>query len=170
MIDQLKNMGHEILTSDAPVQMEMILKEHFALAISYCYRHIISKQVIEAMKGNIVNLHISYLPWNRGANPNYWSFAENTPKGVTLHYVNEKLDQGAVICQELVDLSDMQTYAQTYTKLHDSIQKMFFRAFQQYEHWRKIAYAPSQKGSYHSQRQFLDAVGEHFDWNSNVIQ
>ncbi len=30
-------------------------------------------------KKSIINLHISYLPWNKGAYPNVWSFIDETP-------------------------------------------------------------------------------------------
>ena len=36
--------------------------------VSYGYRHIVPADVIDKMAGRIINLHISYLPWNRGAN------------------------------------------------------------------------------------------------------
>ena len=44
------------------------------------------------MKRPIVNLHISYLPFNRGSHPNYWSFVENTPKGVSIHEIDEQIE------------------------------------------------------------------------------
>ena len=48
-------------------------------------------------KGRIINLHISLLPWNRGADPNFWSWREDTPKGVTIHQVDKGLDTGPVL-------------------------------------------------------------------------
>ncbi|MCD8568399.1 MAG: formyl transferase, partial [Geovibrio sp.] len=70
------------------------------LIISYSYRYIIGEDVISAMNGGIINLHISYLPWNKGADPNIWSFLENTPKGVTIHKIDEGLDTGEILVQE----------------------------------------------------------------------
>ena len=35
-------------------------------------------------KGKIINLHISFLPFNRGYYPNLWSHQEGTPSGVTI--------------------------------------------------------------------------------------
>ncbi len=53
--------------------------------ISYNYKYLIPKTIIDAVNGNVINLHISLLPYNRGAYPNVWSFLEETPKGVTIH-------------------------------------------------------------------------------------
>ena len=50
----------------------------FDWIISYGYKHIIQKEIIQAVKNPIINLHISYLPFNRGVHPNYWSFKEQS--------------------------------------------------------------------------------------------
>lgn len=78
--------------------------------ISYNYKYIITQDIIDFMMGNIVNLHISYLPWNRGANPNFWSFMDDTPKGVSIHYINSGLDKGAIAFQKKIELSDEETF------------------------------------------------------------
>ena len=72
--------------------------------ISYNYKYIISQDVIEFMDGKILNMHISLLPWNRGANPNFWSFVDDTPKGVTIHQINKGLDKGKIMYQLLLVL------------------------------------------------------------------
>lgn len=35
---------------------------------------LIEKDVIDFVDGEVFNLYISLLPWNRGSKPNYWSF------------------------------------------------------------------------------------------------
>ena len=67
--------------------------------ISFGYKHIIKENIINACKNKIINLHISYLPYNKGANPNFWSFLDNTPKGVTIHYIDKGIDTGDILLQ-----------------------------------------------------------------------
>lgn len=114
---------------DKVVQFEDKIDENFAQSfdwiISYGYRHIIKKAVIDAVNGRIINLHISYLPWNRGADPNLWSFLENTPKGVTIHYVDEGLDTGKIIAQRLIEFKGPHTLATTYRQLTLYIESYF---------------------------------------------
>ena len=50
--------------------------------ISFGYRHILNHNLIRKAGCPIFNLHMSYLPYNRGAHPNFWSFYDNTPSGV----------------------------------------------------------------------------------------
>lgn len=140
------------------------------MLISYNYRYIISKEIIEYMNGNVINLHGSYLPWNRGSAPNFWSFFDDTPKGVTIHQINEKLDQGSILYQkECQFCAEEETFASSYEKL----QKEMITLFQ--EHWEEIkrgSYHLKEqkgKGSYHSIRD-LQAIREKvgFEWTDNV--
>jgi len=93
------------------------------LIISYNYKYIIKKDILKHYK--IINLHISYLPFNRGANPNIWSFIDNTPKGVTIHYIDEGIDTGDIISQKKVVLNKDMTLKTSYKKLHKHIQNLF---------------------------------------------
>ena len=81
-------------------ELEYLNYQKFDWIVSYGYRHIISKNHIDNLKNPIINLHISYLPFNRGAHPNYWSFKEKTPKGVTIHFMDEGIDTGPILVQK----------------------------------------------------------------------
>ena len=70
------------------------------------------------------------LPWNRGTDPNLWSFLEKTPKGVTIHRIDAGLDTGDILLQKEVnfdirtDLYKM-TLASTYWELRDTMCQLF---------------------------------------------
>lgn len=167
LFEWLISKGHQVhFVEDIPTSLQYTDKPD--LMISYCYKYIIPESVIEWMEGNIVNLHISYLPWNRGTSPNFWSFVENTPKGVTLHYINKKLDTGAIIAQTLVSVSCQETFSETYQKLHQAALHMFTDAFEQYEYWKIIAKDQIGEGSYHTRKQLTELVGADFDWNIKI--
>lgn len=94
--------------------------------ICYGYRKIISAYDIHKFGGCIVNIHLSYLPWNRGANPNYWSWHDHTPKGVTIHQVDAGIDTGPVYRQRLVEMDpEQETLATSYTKLRAAAADLF---------------------------------------------
>ena len=82
--------------------------------------------ILDIFPCKAINLHISYLPWNRGADPNFWSFVEDTPKGITIHYLDEGVDTGDIIVQEEIKFdSDRETLATSYEKLQAAIQNLF---------------------------------------------
>lgn len=94
--------------------------------ISFGYRKVITDPMLTRYAGKIVNLHISALPWNRGSNPNYWSWKENTPKGVTVHIVDAGVDTGPTLgCWEYdMDPRD-HTLRTSYAFLEDKLVELF---------------------------------------------
>lgn len=158
--------------SSEKLTLEQVKKRNPKLIISYNYSYIIQKEIIDYMQGHIINLHISFLPWNRGAYPNVWSFLENTPKGVTIHQVDEGLDTGAIIYQKecIFDIGK-ETFSSTYRKLHEEICKLFKM------HWTELIdgtyelHTQQGNGTYHSVKDFLMLIeGIEFDWNKSISE
>jgi len=109
--------------------------DQFDFVISFGYRHIVKPEVIDKFPNRIINLHISYLPYNRGADPNLWSFLEDTPKGVTIHQLDAGLDTGDIIVQKelIFDQDDINlTLASTYQILQTNMVQLLI------DNWDKI--------------------------------
>lgn len=122
----LKETGCHIIERDIIIDVEYLRSMSVNFAVSYGYRHIVPESVIDYLNEKIINLHIAFLPWNRGADPNLWSFLEDTLKGGTIHYINEGLDTGDIIAQkEVLFEEDGETLATTYKKLGDEIVELF---------------------------------------------
>lgn len=117
--------------------------------ISYNYKYIIKEDVLSIFKNRIINLHISYLPWNRGADPNLWSFLEDTPKGVTIHYVDEGLDTGEILVQKDVNYHMNDTLRSTYSRLSGTIADLFCTHWPDIMSGRLKSYPQIGPGSYH---------------------
>ena len=150
LFDWLRDQGNEVMLVQEKLDAGWCEKEDFDLAVSYTYRFIIPENIITIFKGNIVNLHNSYLPWNRGADPNLWSIVEGTPRGVTLHYVNNELDKGEIIAQELAEYDEEQSLHESYYHLDAMAKNMFMKAFRYYSEWGRMKKTPLGYGSYHS--------------------
>ena len=115
-----------VVEANFPIDTEFLAKNSIHWAVSFGYRYIIKKLVIEYLGGKIINLHISLLPWNRGSDPNLWSFLEDTPKGVTIHYIDEGLDTGDIIAQKEVYFKNKDhTLGTTYNILKQEIIDLF---------------------------------------------
>jgi methionyl-tRNA formyltransferase len=94
--------------------------------VSHDYGYILPADALALVHNRAVNLHISLLPWNRGTYPNVWSFIDDTPKGVTIHYMEEQVDTGDVIAQrELRLLADEESFASSHAKLQEAILEVF---------------------------------------------
>lgn len=95
-------------------------------AVSFGYRNILNSQYLDYMKGNVVNIHISLLPWNRGSDPNFWSWFDDTPKGITIHQIDAGIDTGPLLVQEEVKRwSRDETLYSTYNLLMAKAKALF---------------------------------------------
>ena len=125
LIDVLKSFGEELVVCASKLDLSYVVEVDPEFIVSYGYPFIVAKDVIEAYEGRIINLHISFLPWNRGSDPELWSLVDNTPKGVSIHYMDVGIDTGDLIAQaEVVCKQDdlLKTY---YVRLHDCIRELF---------------------------------------------
>lgn len=151
LFEWIREQGNEVIRCSEKLDVAWCKKHNFDLTVSYTYRYILKQDILSALNNNVVNIHNSYLPWNRGADPNIWSWLEGTPRGVTLHYMTSKLDGGDIITQKLViDNGNEETLKSTYTALDIAAKQLFKEAFFYYDFWEEMKKKPSGKGSYHS--------------------
>lgn len=142
------------------------------IVVSYNYIYMISQECIDAVQENIINMHISLLPWNRGFSPNIWSFIDDTPKGVTIHMISAGLDEGDILFQEEVQFDpQVETLQTTHTKLNDMITNLFQRNWYIISsgQYKKLRKKQEGCGSYHTiadLRKLKERVA--FDWSDNV--
>ena len=95
----------------------------FDLVVCYGLRQKLTIEEITRFRP--INLHISYLPFNRGAHPNFWSHFEDTPVGVTIHKIDEGLDTGDILVQEHVELNkEKLSFQLSYTLLRAEVERL----------------------------------------------
>jgi methionyl-tRNA formyltransferase len=142
------------------IEVAEVEKVNPDLIVSYGYKYIIRPSIFR--KFRTINLHISYLPYNRGSNPNFWSFYHDTIKGVTIHEVAKAIDSGNIIKQkEVFFTKEEDDLEKTYNKLKKEMSKLFV------ENWQSIRYntyiAKRQdlsQGSYYTKKDFLPLSGK----------
>ena len=136
------------------------------ITVSYGYRHIIPAHIVR--EHGIINIHTSFLPWNRGAHPCFWSFYDGTPRGVTIHYIDEGIDTGDILVQAIDDypVSSEDTLRTRY----DHLQKMAEAMFQaQWPYLRTLPPGTKQSelyagsGSFHRKKD-LEPIWPHLEW------
>jgi methionyl-tRNA formyltransferase len=140
--------------------------------VSYNYRHIIRKDVLDAFQGIAINLHSSFLPWNRGAGPNLWSFVEDTKKGVTIHKIDAGVDTGDILLQRECRFDEKnETFVSTYNRLHHEMRALFFDNWETLKYDRLYPEKQSGKGSWHNRKATLDFINRYgITWNENIAE
>ncbi len=150
--------------------VEMVEALAPSFVISYNYQHIIGADVLALLEGRIINLHTSYLPFNRGASPNFFGFYTNTPKGVTIHKMAVGLDKGEILCQkELFFDEEKETFASSYDKLITAMNELFMENWASLRDGKIVAKAQEGTGSYHTAAELAQIRKAHpFSWDCNI--
>lgn len=150
VLEILRKQGDHVIEFSDPIDVKFLRANKVEFIVSHGYRHIIKSSIINHLSDRIVNLHISLLPWNRGADPNLWSFLENTPKGVTIHYINEGVDTGDIIAQRKVIFSEeAETLATTYYRLQEEIITLFIETWPELRKLHYLGQKQEGAGSFH---------------------
>ncbi len=89
-------------------------------ALSVHFPELVRAPALKQPERGWLNLHPSYLPFNRGWNTPSWSILEGTPAGVSLHQMVEALDAGDVLCQRMISVRPSDTAQTLYDRLLDA--------------------------------------------------
>ena len=149
IIDFLSNTGDSVNQYDKKLNTKEVQKYKYDFLISFGYRYIIRKEVLNLFKEKAVNLHISYLPWNKGSDPNLWSILENTPKGVTIHRLDCGLDTGEILFQKEMFFDNDDTLKSSYEKLQIGLVELFKENWKNIKYRKVISVKQEITGSYH---------------------
>lgn len=96
-----------------------------SLGISVFFGYILSKELLDLFSEGCINVHPSFLPYNRGVYPNVWSIIDGTPGGVTLHYMDAGIDSGDLIVQKQILIEPIDTGKSLYNKLESACLELF---------------------------------------------
>jgi methionyl-tRNA formyltransferase len=81
-----------------------------SLLVSIACPQILHRDILAVPEQGAINLHGALLPDYRGVLPSFWVLANGeTHTGATVHYMSERVDQGAVLLQERVPIRDDDT-------------------------------------------------------------
>jgi methionyl-tRNA formyltransferase len=86
---------------------------------------IIRKPSLQSVKRGFINLHPSFLPFNRGMNPYYWCLVDGTPAGVSIHWIDEQVDHGSVLFQRELDVPITETGEHLYQRAAEAMIELF---------------------------------------------
>ncbi len=144
----------------AEAQLMRIVEESGAeLVVLARYMQVLSDELCRTMSGRIINIHHSFLPSFKGANPYKQAFERGVKLiGATAHYVTADLDEGPIIEQDIVRITHAQS-AEDYVALGRDVEaQVLARAIHAHIHHRvfvngnKTVVFPASPGSLASER------------------
>ena len=165
LIDFLKSQKCRVTHASDKITPDFA--SEFDLIISFGYKHIIRQEILSVVRRPILNLHISLLPFNRGAHPNFWAFVENTPHGVTIHQIDAGVDTGDIVFQREVKFSDSSsTFLNTYLELQKDIESLFIQNWQAIRDYSYQSKPQVGEGTCHKVRDLPTFTG---GWGAKIV-
>lgn len=101
---------------------------------------IISKKVLSCTNAKFINIHVGITPKYRGVHGGYWALAKSDSAncGVTIHQVDEGIDTGQVIAQNLIEITKQDNFTTyPYLQISEGI-KLLKRVLEIYNFERKL--------------------------------
>ena len=93
--------------------IEAVEEHDIELVVLARYMQILSPELCERLSGRIINIHHSFLPGFKGANPYKQAHARGVKLiGATAHFVTSDLDEGPIIEQNVVRVDHSRTPAE----------------------------------------------------------
>jgi formyltetrahydrofolate deformylase len=140
-------------------QMRIVRETGAELIVLARYMQVLSDDMCREMSGRIINIHHSFLPSFKGANPYKQAYERGVKLiGATSHYVTADLDEGPIIEQDIVRITHAQS-SEDYVALGRDVEaSVLARAIHAHIHGRvflndsKTVVFPASPGSYASER------------------
>lgn len=90
-----------------PDSLNFIAQQQPDLICVSCFNQKFPPDLLKIPTHGCINLHPSLLPQLRGPSPIFWTFQQGIQQtGMSLHFMDDKLDSGDIIFQEVVTLPD----------------------------------------------------------------
>ncbi|RFC63675.1 formyltetrahydrofolate deformylase [Fulvimarina endophytica] len=139
--------------------MEIVDGTKTDLVVLARYMQVLSDEMCRTMAGRIINIHHSFLPSFKGANPYKQAFERGVKLiGATAHYVTAELDEGPIIEQDVARVTHAQSAADYVSVGRDVEAQVLSRAIHAHIHHRvflngsSTVVFPASPGSYASER------------------
>jgi len=98
------------------------------LIIVVAYGKILPKEILDLPGRGCINVHASLLPKYRGAAPINWAITNGEKTtGVTTMMINERMDAGDILLQEITPIGPQETSADLHTRLADIGAKLLIK-------------------------------------------
>ncbi|AGT11424.1 formyltetrahydrofolate deformylase [Paracoccus aminophilus] len=140
-------------------QMRIVRDSGAELIVLARYMQVLSDQMCKEMSGRIINIHHSFLPSFKGANPYKQAYERGVKLiGATSHYVTADLDEGPIIEQETTRVTHAQSPEDYVSLGRDVESQVLARAIHAHIHRRvflngnKTVVFPPSPGSFASER------------------
>jgi len=132
VIKVAKNNRISVLKTDSLKSEEFLKKirtPSLDIILSVASSRIFGSSILSIPKLGCLNVHAGMLPRYRGVNPSFWSLLKQEKQSaVTVHYMNEEIDDGGIIQQDIFDIQGIKSLHAVYQKVQEIAPKTILKA------------------------------------------
>ncbi|WP_209135143.1 methionyl-tRNA formyltransferase [Prochlorococcus marinus] len=138
------------------------------LFVSMSFDQMIKKQVFEIPNKGTINCHVGKLPFYRGRHGISWMLINDEKEfGISVHYIDDGIDTGDLINQEVFPITDVDTYKSILERSYKECPRILYKSIKQIQ--KDIAFRSPQNlinnhGLYCTARKDGDEI---IDWNQS---
>lgn len=117
-----------VLTSEAVADadtLELLTGLELELGLLAWWPYLLRHPLLGLPRLGFLNLHPSYLPHDRGKHYNFWTIVDDSPFGVSLHWVTEGIDDGEIAFQGAIEKTWEDTGESLYLKAQEAVVELF---------------------------------------------
>jgi methionyl-tRNA formyltransferase len=159
----IKYLRHENINSEEFI--DIIKGFNCDLFVSMSFNQIFKSKIINLPKYKAINCHAGKLPYYRGRNVLNWALINDESEfGITVHFIDEGIDTGDIIAQEVYPIDDDDSYASLLAKAYFGCADLLYASIRKFLNGPVIGLPQSEihpTGFYCSQRKSGD---EFLDW------
>lgn len=111
--------------------IQHLKKENVELIVLAGFMKIFGQELLTAYKNKIINIHPALLPCFKGAYGIKDAFDYGVKvTGVTIHFVDDKMDHGPIIMQEAVQIKEDDTLQSLEARIHKLEHRLYYKAIE----------------------------------------
>ena len=121
------NVDYRVVVHNSDECTQIIKEKKLDVGIILGAR-ILKQHVIDSFNMGIINMHPGLLPENRGLDNLKWALIKKIPQGVTSHFIDNKIDKGALIDMQKIKIYKDDTLLDIHLRLQNKEQEMMIDA------------------------------------------
>ena len=161
----------EVRQLSDPETIRVFAAYHPDMICVACFSKRILRGILDIPPLGCLNVHPTLLPTNRGPEPLFWTFREGIQRtGVTIHLMDEGMDSGAIVAQEVIEIPDGISYTELEAQCAELGGKLLARSvWDLYNGVAKPVEQDETKSSYHAFPSDDDFVVPVAEWDARHV-
>jgi methionyl-tRNA formyltransferase len=160
----------KIYDSNTDFLLNNLIERKIDLGVVASYSQILKPFTIQATNDGFINVHPSFLPNYKGANPVFWQIKDlKDDFGVTVHRINDKIDEGEILAQAMMRLIHSNTATEIFCEIANKGSELLVELLESYNQNGKIKSLFSRKESEETEDGFYNPKPKDTDFEVSVL-